>query len=474
MSSTNFQSGTVIASTWLNDVNNATYNGLSPSNSPGSSVTQYSQGSTNAVARSVQSKLQDMVSVFDFMTTAQITAVQSGNSGNVDCTTPLQNAINYCAPLGKILFCPAGTYYITTTLVKTGAFYGLNLMGENYGTIFNYPSISSGTSCVQIVGGSGGLCNCVIQGITFKGSSTSIGVEICGQDGQIIRDCNFYSNAIGLWFHNRDSGSFTEYCVADNCAFISPCLTAVQYSVGSGNNSFNGSGIRNCQINSSGSNSNPVIIVGNGSLPYNAPLSAQIWGGGILIRNDNNNINNCNWYGHITIENGGTPALTLGVNTYSSGRLAYAGTISSLGQYFTPGALVLYNNYVTVTNGANSGYPQPTYSNTASVTTGGLVPLKAISAPCIACITLIGANYEYAYCFFFTRLAGISPYLFFTQLANPLAFNQSGWGGATFSITGAEYNESLVVTNASSGFNVSVAIQAVQIGWTIPDGTGTY
>lgn len=66
---------------------------------------------TGTVTRTQESKNADTVSVFDFMTTAQIADVQAGTL-LVDVSAPLQAAVNS----RKSLYFPAGKYRIVTTL----------------------------------------------------------------------------------------------------------------------------------------------------------------------------------------------------------------------------------------------------------------------------------------------------------------------------------------------------------------------
>jgi hypothetical protein len=81
-----------------------------------SSTISYVPSTSYAVTTTVQSKLQQYLSVFDFMTSAQITAVQSGNT-SVDLTIPVQTAlIEACALGGKTVFFPAGIYSISSTI----------------------------------------------------------------------------------------------------------------------------------------------------------------------------------------------------------------------------------------------------------------------------------------------------------------------------------------------------------------------
>lgn len=98
----------------------------------------YTPAGTGAVATTVQSKLLETVSVFDFMTASQIADVQAGTA-SVDVTTAIQNAIDKVKVVGGKLNFPAGTYKITSALVIDTASYtnGLILSGEGRNTIIS-------------------------------------------------------------------------------------------------------------------------------------------------------------------------------------------------------------------------------------------------------------------------------------------------------------------------------------------------
>jgi Pectate lyase superfamily protein len=102
----------------VNDIS-VVYSALSASN--GSSLVGFIQSGAGAVARTVQSKLRDAICVFDFMTAAQITAVQTNTYSGVsasDITTAAQNALTAAA--GRFVYFPAGTYRIDNTLSYNG------------------------------------------------------------------------------------------------------------------------------------------------------------------------------------------------------------------------------------------------------------------------------------------------------------------------------------------------------------------
>ena len=76
--------------------------------SNGSSLIGYTQGSANAVSRTVQNKLQESVSVKDF---------GAVGDGSTDDTVAIQNAINYAGTVnGATVYFPTGTYKVTSTL----------------------------------------------------------------------------------------------------------------------------------------------------------------------------------------------------------------------------------------------------------------------------------------------------------------------------------------------------------------------
>ena len=92
--------------------------------STGSSLVGFIQSGTGAVATTVQTKLRQTVSVFDFMTAAQIADVQSGTA-SIDCLAAFNAAqasfstaldITYYS-YGGTIYVPPGKYYLSGTFI---------------------------------------------------------------------------------------------------------------------------------------------------------------------------------------------------------------------------------------------------------------------------------------------------------------------------------------------------------------------
>lgn len=121
MSSINFQSGTIIPASWLNDVNSAVYGGGS---TPGLNAANvgYTPAGTGAVPTTVQAKLRQTVSVLDFG------AKGDGITNDASAFTAAWTTSN-----PKAVLVPAGTYLITGTVI--GKFYSFGVVTISSGTV---------------------------------------------------------------------------------------------------------------------------------------------------------------------------------------------------------------------------------------------------------------------------------------------------------------------------------------------------
>lgn len=117
----------------------------------------------NTYGRTVHDKLQEFVSVFDFMTDAEIQAVKTNSV--VDMTTSIQNALDYTeSGRPKYLKFPPGDYKVTQiTIGRTGNRNGATY--DFYGTTVS--GIGSGTSIIQCKTGGN-----KIRGLTLGGNQS--------------------------------------------------------------------------------------------------------------------------------------------------------------------------------------------------------------------------------------------------------------------------------------------------------------
>lgn len=116
------------------------------------SSTAYQPASSSSVASTVQSKLREVVSAFDFMTSAQITDVIA-RTLTQDVTSALNTAFAYGSNNDVAIYLPAGTYKVTSTLWVTpsgSTFQSAHIFGAGGGntendaqTIINASTITS-------------------------------------------------------------------------------------------------------------------------------------------------------------------------------------------------------------------------------------------------------------------------------------------------------------------------------------------
>lgn len=194
-----------------------------------------------AVARSVQDKERDIVSIFDFMTAAQIADVKA-YTASIDCTAAA-NAAFACA--GKLVFCPAGAYKFASNLTAPTC---RGIIGEghepgnaNSGTLFGF----SGTQGLDIRGtdweGPTILQDFYIGGTSVAnavglliGNSSSAANNYAWTNGEVrnVRITGFSgTNSVGMY--HRDSNFCNFYDVRiDNCTmwyWASSCADTTAY-----------------------------------------------------------------------------------------------------------------------------------------------------------------------------------------------------------------------------------------------------
>ena len=142
----------------------------------------YTQNGANATPRSIQSKLNDIVSVKDF---------GAAGNGSYDDTASIQSAVNYATSTGKCVHFPAGIYLITSTISTTlSGDKSISFLGDGVGVSIIRLNIVNGNGIeINLPGewwlsGATGSNGFSMRGLTFETrafpSENSSGIKIIG------------------------------------------------------------------------------------------------------------------------------------------------------------------------------------------------------------------------------------------------------------------------------------------------------
>lgn len=379
MTSTVFQSGTVITSPWLNDVNTTTYTGLpneiaartaadsaitgTLASSSGSSTVGYTQGGAGAVTSTVQNKLRESVSVKDF---------GAVGNGTTDDTAAIQAAINAAYKFsdtypglskGKVYF-PPGVYLITSTLDASsiGAMYG----ESRHECVIKYSGASTTITCNSGI---------QINELAFlgTGTQTALNFPTLAYLSQVIGN-SFYNFAKAINYANSSGTStynYIELNIFQSCT-IGLAFTGIVTTTFVVGNQFNtGTTAISCGNNFSVQVTNNVfedvqtgILIPNGGV-----FATGLISGNWFERSGASLFANIIPYQ----DNSVAPGFFLN-NTFSANRYVNAGT-------FTYGinGVVTETGEVTLTTANKSGNDGRTYSRGSS--TPAIATALAFTAP---------------------------------------------------------------------------------------------
>lgn len=162
----------------------------------------YDPAGTGAVATTVQAKLRESVSVFDFMTAAQVADVEA-NTASIDVTAAIQAAENACSTSGQALWFPAGTYRCNSGLTKKA----VNWWGANQKkTVLDYRGNSV---FINATGTDPNRVMCSMSDIGFSGvnsGTASVGITLgFNQRSTPLIRCNFIGfGRYGLYFNDQN------------------------------------------------------------------------------------------------------------------------------------------------------------------------------------------------------------------------------------------------------------------------------
>jgi hypothetical protein len=183
---------------------------------------------TGAINRSFNERLQETVSVMDFIPSGTSTAT-------TDCTTYIQAAINSIKTTGGTVFFPVGTYLVNTT-IDLNDVRNITLLGQS--TLASSPGASiiklAATSGSRIVDGRSaqGLC---FEKLSFQQTSTAFNTYVfdfshsTAFDAAYItfRDCAFTTA------NNCNTIDITQAIIVliQNCVFIGGNRSIVNHGV---------------------------------------------------------------------------------------------------------------------------------------------------------------------------------------------------------------------------------------------------
>ena len=374
------------------------------------------------------------------------------NNGTTDSTVAMQQTCLCAATAGYVgIQMLVGSYLISSTLNVNGnttpSFKAPSIYGvDNKQSIIK--TTTGNISLISYTGGSGQYCGAVVENVGFSGAgptSGNNGIIVTAQCGLRFRRCYFANVQAGIEFNNATAGQFTEFDVADNCEFDFTCPTPLFYNVGSGTNSFHGSGLANkCVINSN--TAGPFILIGAGARPYGAPLDLQCFFAANATLIGNNSTVPVDFNGTITTENTGGGTLTLATTNV----VPFAGHITCADQTVLGGTLVRVLGLVTYAStvqafaGGEKGYM-------TAMTTGANILASAFFNQHRLCyLRLLGTGYDYRY------LVGVDP---------------QGGGGAGVAATIAPY---IGVGSPAPTFSVNTTGNLVVTNASFPAGTTCY
>jgi hypothetical protein len=178
-----------------------------------SALISFIQSGANAVQRTAESKMRDIVSTFDFMTPAEIASVQS--NGVLDVTVALQNAIAYTqaaaislnnglgaySGTAPILYFPKGVYRITASLTPD----------TNNAMMYQFfqgdCAIIQAAPGITVFGGVGYQNK--FHGLTFRDGATAISIKTANLDSAMIEifECEFLRQTAQSIAVDANSGS---------------------------------------------------------------------------------------------------------------------------------------------------------------------------------------------------------------------------------------------------------------------------
>lgn len=365
-----------------------------------------------------------------------------------DDTTALQAALLTAQSTTGTLYLHAGTYKVTT-LATNQSFQQPRVVGR--GIDRTTIEITANSGKIRLRGGAAGVSGGGVENLTIAASggvTGAIGIELAAACFVRVDRVKFDSSlAVGVLFHNDTASDFTEHNILRECQFTTTTGTAVEWRVTAGNESFHGSGLRDCQVTMNGTTA--PFKIGAGAHVYNAPLDLALHftdATGAAPFDTSAATKRVLTHGNIRLEG---PSVVRNLHNGLTVNWDHAGTVTGLtvnyvilnpsGAYF---ALVSAASHNPDGSAARAVVRQKARF---SLTTGGNNTLGMDSSEgSLVSVRLEGPNYDYEFLLHVACYPGSSSGSAVT-LSNGRAFDSAGYGAPTFSVSG----NSLVITNAA-------------------------
>jgi hypothetical protein len=339
--------------------------------------------------------------------------------GVTNDTTAVQAATDAAQAVGGTVYFPPGTYLVDG--IRTA----VSLLQPNFvgdGSTGTTIKIASGGYGLRIWGVSGRLMNTVISDLSVTSESGGNGIELRGVCGVTVERVRFYDLTTALFFHNAESGLYTEFCVASDCKFEGTVELHIYYAKTFGDVSFHGSGFRDCTFAQAAADTGSKIIVADGCLVYNAPWHGTFFASATantpFILNQNATYK-LSVFGTIRVE--GASGTNVPIVSTAGNDVYLTGNVTGLGPY-SYGDLILvesadidgsYN--VTTTQHVNKAGDTMTGAlSVPSFSSTGVSQLDSNYLPFTDDVNYLSANYHVL-----RNLAGDTEY----GIANSIGFN---------------------------------------------------
>jgi hypothetical protein len=185
-----------------------------------SSDIRFLQAGTGAVARTVEGKLRDTVSAFDFLPAAQIALIQAHNSDSQDATVVtagLQAALN----TGRVVYMPVGTYRTNSPLIISKVCRGFvgEIFGDGNGTRIDYHGPDAAIKMYDGTSGTRRVTQARVENIAIRVHVAGVNAidftdaSYCTFRDLFIRLLN--SNQAGIYGTGNGLGSSPYYNIFD-------------------------------------------------------------------------------------------------------------------------------------------------------------------------------------------------------------------------------------------------------------------